>query len=71
MQRGYTQNDLARKLAQLSENFTLTRWEVARWERGKRIPGPFWRPHLSRILGIPQRDLERAARAGRKARQIV
>jgi transcriptional regulator with XRE-family HTH domain len=68
-QRGYTQADLADKLARLSGNPTLTRWEVARWERGKRIPGPFWRPHLSRILDIPQRELDRAAKLGRRTRQ--
>jgi transcriptional regulator with XRE-family HTH domain len=69
-QRGYTQTDLAEKLARLSGNRTLTRWEVARWERGKRIPGPFWRVHLSRVLDIPRCDLERAARLGRRVRQV-
>jgi transcriptional regulator with XRE-family HTH domain len=32
---------------------------VSRWERGKRVPGPFWLPHLAAALQVPVKLLER------------
>ncbi|PZF82429.1 helix-turn-helix domain-containing protein [Jiangella anatolica] len=66
---GYSQYDIADELARISGNGSLTRDEVARWERGKRIPGPYWRQWISEVLGVGSSDLERAARVARRARR--
>lgn len=65
---GYSQYEFAGELARVSGNPSLTREEVARWERGKRIPGPYWRQWLSRVLHIPTGDLVAAAKVTRHAR---
>jgi transcriptional regulator with XRE-family HTH domain len=66
---GYSQYEVAAKLALVSGNDALTREYVARWERGKRIPGPYWRQWISRVLQLPRKDVDAAARAARSARQ--
>ncbi|TDD70788.1 XRE family transcriptional regulator [Jiangella aurantiaca] len=66
---GYSQYGIADELARISGNGSLTRDEVARWERGKRIPGPYWRQWISQVLDVGSTDLERAARAARQARR--
>lgn len=66
---GYSQYGVADELARISGNGSLTRDEVARWERGKRIPGPYWRQWISQVLDVGSSDLERAARAARRARR--
>ncbi|NED96713.1 helix-turn-helix transcriptional regulator [Phytoactinopolyspora alkaliphila] len=65
---GYSQHKIAEQLADASGNSSLTREEVARWERGKRIPGPYWREWLSSVLDVPQREVEVAARVARVTR---
>ncbi|PXY19436.1 helix-turn-helix domain-containing protein [Prauserella muralis] len=66
--RGLTQYQLADKLADLSHNHSVSRDEVARWERGKRTPGPYWRRWLSVALDVPSDELAAAVRYGRRLR---
>jgi transcriptional regulator with XRE-family HTH domain len=61
---GMSQGRLAEELNKVSGRITLTREDVSRWECGKRMPGPFWLPHLSIALKIPLAQLE-AAKIGR------
>lgn len=69
-QHGLTQYELADQLAGVSGNDAVTREEVSRWERGKRIPGPYWRNWLSEVLGCPSERWETAALAARRSRRI-
>ena len=69
-QHGLTQYELADQLAGVSGNDAVTREEVSRWERGKRIPGPYWRSWLSEVLGCPAERWESAAVAARRSRNI-
>jgi transcriptional regulator with XRE-family HTH domain len=69
-QHGLTQYELADQLVGASGNASVTREEVSRWERGKRIPGPYWRHWLSEVLGYPGEKWERAALAARRSRQF-
>lgn len=66
--RGLTQYQLADRLAELSNNSSVSRDEVARWERGKRVPGPYWRQWLSVALDVPSEQLLEAVRCGRLRR---
>ncbi|WP_369784711.1 helix-turn-helix domain-containing protein [Saccharomonospora xinjiangensis] len=66
--RGLTQYQLADRLAELSNNSSVSRDEVARWERGKRVPGPYWRQWLSVALDVPSEQLLEAVRCGRTRR---
>lgn len=66
--RGMTQYQLADRLAELSNNSSVSRDEVARWERGKRVPGPYWRQWLSVALDVPAEQLLEAVRYGRLRR---
>nr|WP_232376314.1 helix-turn-helix transcriptional regulator [Amycolatopsis aidingensis] len=66
---GLTQCTLADRLSTVSGNYSVTREEVSRWERGKRIPGPYWRSWLSLALELPRTDLEKAAAAQRHSRR--
>jgi transcriptional regulator with XRE-family HTH domain len=59
--RGLTQLALADKLAEVSGNDGVNRRQVARWERGKRIPSPYWRRWLAAVLEIPKANIDRAA----------
>nr|BFE53595.1 hypothetical protein GCM10017745_70220 [Saccharothrix mutabilis subsp. capreolus] len=67
--RNLTQDDLAARLHAASGNTSVTREEVSRWERGKRIPGPYWRAWLGQVLDASQQELERAAAIERAARR--
>lgn len=67
-ERGLTQYDLADALASASGNSSLGRDEVSRWERGKRVPGPYWQSWLSRVLGIAPERLRSSARLARELR---
>lgn len=67
-QRGLSQYALAETLVALSRNFGVSRTEVARWERGKRVPGPYWRAWLSAALDLPPDELGAAARSARACR---
>ncbi|SDU63112.1 Helix-turn-helix domain-containing protein [Jiangella alkaliphila] len=65
---GFSQYEIAAELARVSGNDSLTREEFARWERGRRIPGPYWRRWLSSVLDVPMGELVAAARVSRAAR---
>lgn len=67
--RGLTQYDLAAELHAVSGNVSITREEVSRWERGKRIPGPYWRGWLGRVLDTSPQELEQAAAIARRTRR--
>lgn len=56
--RGWSQGQLAEALCEVSGRPTITREEVSRWERGVRVPGPFWLPHLASTLQTPVAVLE-------------
>ncbi|KAA2252710.1 helix-turn-helix transcriptional regulator [Solihabitans fulvus] len=68
--QGLSQQALAERLAVISGNSSITREHVSRWERGKRIPNPYWRVWLGRALEIPPEWLERAAMIARRVRVI-
>lgn len=59
--RGLTQMALADKLAEISGNDGVDRGQIARWERGKRIPGRYWRNWIAITLETPPEHLDRAA----------
>lgn len=67
-ERGLTQYHLADALVAASGNDGLGRDEVSRWERGKRVPGPYWQGWLSRVLGIAPERLRVAARVAKELR---
>ena len=64
---GLSQYDLAGQLNDASGNSSITREDISRWERGKRIPGPYWRKWLCAVLDLPQQDL--AAAVARRTRR--
>ncbi|HEX7308920.1 helix-turn-helix transcriptional regulator [Lentzea sp.] len=66
---GLTQRDLADLLCEISQNDSVTREEVSRWERGKRIPGPYWRAWISAALHVPHAEVDRAAVVERQCRR--
>ncbi|GHE98577.1 hypothetical protein GCM10017786_34370 [Amycolatopsis deserti] len=68
-ERGLTQYQLAAELVTVSGNESLGRGEVSRWERGKRVPGPYWQRHLSRVLDVPPDELRAAARTAKQWRR--
>ncbi len=68
-EQGLTQRELADLLCEISQNDSLTREEVSRWERGKRIPGPYWRAWISAVLDVPQSEVNRAAMIERECRR--
>lgn len=64
---GLSQAQLADRLNGISGK-CLTRWDVSRWEAGRRIPvGDI--PALSVALGVPEALLEEAAEEARRARK--
>ncbi len=67
--QGLTQCDLAERLHTISGNDSITREEVSRWERGKRIPGPYWRGWLGQVLDTTEQELEHAAAFARRVRR--
>ena len=69
--RGMTQAALARQLANVSGNAAVTRDQVTRWERGGRVPSPYWRRWLSIALDVPSGQLDRAARCARAVRLLA
>lgn len=68
-QQGLSQYDLAGQLIDASGNCSITREDVSRWERGKRIPGPYWRKWLCTVFDLPQQDVELAAAVTRRTRR--
>lgn len=67
-QLGYSQYRLADALVEISGNNAITREQVARWERGKRIPGPYWRQWLTAALDVARSVVDEAARYARTVR---
>jgi transcriptional regulator with XRE-family HTH domain len=65
---GLSQYTLAERLAEVSGDDAVTREQVARWERGERIPRPYWRSHLSTALRVSRELLDRAAALARSVR---
>ena len=59
--RGLTQLSMADRLAEVSGNDGVNRRQVARWERGKRIPSRYWRNWIGVVLETPTANLDRAA----------
>ncbi|MFC3998873.1 helix-turn-helix transcriptional regulator [Nocardiopsis sediminis] len=57
--RGWSQARLARALCESAGRPTVTRHDVSRWERGKRVPRD-WLPSLADVLGVAVETLERA-----------
>lgn len=55
-----SQRQLADRLCAASGTASVTRNEVARWERGARLPGP-WLPWLAAVLCAPLEGLEGGA----------
>jgi transcriptional regulator with XRE-family HTH domain len=68
-EQGLTQRELADLLCDISQNDSITREEVSRWERGKRIPGPYWRAFLSTALDVPHAAVDKAAMIARETRR--
>ena len=64
-QQGLTQLALAERLAEVSGNDGVNRRQVARWERGKRIPSRYWRNWIADVLEVPAPHLDRAAAVAR------
>ncbi|KAA9164925.1 helix-turn-helix domain-containing protein [Amycolatopsis acidicola] len=67
-ERGLTQYDLADALAAASGNASLGRDEVSRWERGKRVPGPYWQAWLGIVLDLAPELLRDSARLAKELR---
>ena len=65
-----TQASLASSLADLSGNPGVSRDQVARWERGGRVPSPYWRDWLGVALNVPRAQLDRAATQARALRLL-
>ncbi|SCL61964.1 helix-turn-helix domain-containing protein [Micromonospora eburnea] len=59
--RGWSQQRVAAELCAASGVPTLTRHEVSRWERQRRLPGDFWTGWLATVLGVPGELLAEAA----------
>jgi transcriptional regulator with XRE-family HTH domain len=70
-EQGLTQRELADLLCEISQNDSITREEVSRWERGKRIPGPYWRAFLSAALDVPHAKVDKAAVVARETRRAT
>jgi len=68
VEAGKSQEALAVALREESGNAGVDRNAVSRWEHGRRIPTPYWRAHLSTVLGIPLDRLDRAAAVTRARR---
>jgi transcriptional regulator with XRE-family HTH domain len=67
-QRGQSQRRLADALCATAGINTVSRHEISRWERGERIPTPFWPGWLSEVLGVPMEQLESATGRSRDQR---
>lgn len=65
---GRSQAEQADDLSQRSD-VAITRHEVSRWERGKRLPSPFWQAHYASSLGAPVTDISDAVADTRARRQ--
>ncbi|MFG3555075.1 helix-turn-helix domain-containing protein [Micromonospora sp. NPDC047557] len=59
--RGWSQRRTAAELCAAAGVPTLSRHEVSRWERQRRVPGGFWLGWLAVVLDIPAAVLTEAA----------
>ncbi|KAB1901504.1 helix-turn-helix domain-containing protein, partial [Micromonospora sp. AMSO31t] len=64
--RGWSQQRVAAELCAAAGVPTLTRHEVSRWERQRRLPGDFWSGWLAVVLGVPGELLAEAAARSRR-----
>lgn len=64
IESGRSQDDQAAVLSDLSGR-AVTRNEVSRWERGRRLLTPYWQAHVALSFGIPRSELQRAVAAAR------
>jgi hypothetical protein len=65
---GLSQLRVAEQLCDASGVPTVTRHEVSRWEREKRLPSLFWLRCLGLVLRLPLNELELAAAVSRTRR---
>jgi transcriptional regulator with XRE-family HTH domain len=65
--RGWSQQRTAAELCAASGIPTLSRHEVSRWERQRRVPGGFWLGWLAVVLDVPLAVLAEAAARDRRA----
>ncbi|GGO16186.1 helix-turn-helix domain-containing protein [Micromonospora parathelypteridis] len=65
--RGWSQQRAAAELCAAAGVPTLSRHEVSRWERQRRVPGGFWLGWLAVVLDVPLVALAEAAAASRRA----
>jgi transcriptional regulator with XRE-family HTH domain/tetratricopeptide (TPR) repeat protein len=66
-----TQDALAEALREVSGNPSVDRKYINRWENGKRIPTPYWLGHLSEVLAVPLKVLERSVAIAKARRQAA
>jgi transcriptional regulator with XRE-family HTH domain len=71
VRRGISQRELAESLVAASGRDTVTRGDISRWERGKRIPTNHWLRWLSHVLEIPLPTLQYAASVARRKRLLL
>lgn len=64
--RGWSQQRVAAELCAASGVPTLTRHEISRWERQRRLPGGFWLGWLAVVLGVPGELLAESAAHSRR-----
>ncbi|MEU3456435.1 helix-turn-helix transcriptional regulator [Micromonospora sp. NPDC006766] len=68
--RGWSQQRVAAELCAASGVPTLTRHEISRWERQRRLPGDFWAGWLATVLGVPGELLAEAVAHSRRRRPV-
>lgn len=62
IERGWSQTCFAEQLNTIADSSTLDRNLISRWERGLRAPGPYWQPHIAKLLDIDPAELRAAVR---------
>ncbi|MET7374484.1 helix-turn-helix domain-containing protein [Micromonospora arida] len=67
LDRGLSQQRAAAELCAAAGVPTLSRHEVSRWERQRRVPGGFWLGWLAVVLDVPLVVLAEAAATTRRA----
>ncbi|MCX5066405.1 helix-turn-helix domain-containing protein [Micromonospora lupini] len=69
--RGWSQRRTAAELCAAAGVPTLSRHEVSRWERQRRVPGGFWLGWLAVVLDVPVVVLAEAAACTRRTRSTA
>ncbi|RAO48916.1 hypothetical protein GAR06_01287 [Micromonospora saelicesensis] len=67
LDRGWSQQRAAAELCAAAGVPTLSRHEISRWERQRRVPGGFWLGWLAVVLDVPLVVLAEAAAVTRRA----